>query len=71
MLALYRAGRQAEALDVYRAGRELLVEELGLEPGAPLRELQAAILRQDPALADPARAARRNLPAPADAARRA
>ena len=64
MLALYRAGRQAEALDVYRAGRELLVEELGLEPGAPLRELQAAILRHDPALSDPAARRRRNLPAP-------
>ncbi len=64
MLALYRAGRQAEALDVYRAGRELLVEELGLEPGAPLRELQAAILRHDPALSDPATRRRRNLPAP-------
>ncbi len=64
MLALYRAGRQAEALEVYRRGRALLVEELGLEPGEPLRALQAAILRQDPALADPARRARRNLPAP-------
>src|SRR6185503_16144804 len=48
----------------YRAGRELLVEELGLEPGVPLRELQAAILRHDPALADPAARRRRNLPAP-------
>jgi predicted ATPase/DNA-binding SARP family transcriptional activator len=65
MLALYRSGRQAEALDVYRAGRELMVEELGLEPGAPLRELQAAILRQDPALADPGTRRRRHLPAPA------
>jgi predicted ATPase/DNA-binding SARP family transcriptional activator len=62
MLALYRAGRQAEALDVYRAGRALLVEELGLEPGAPLRELQDAILRQDPALSAPR--GRHNLPAP-------
>ena len=64
MLALYRAGRQAEALDAYRAGRKVLVEELGLEPGSPLRELQAAILRHDPALADPAGRRRRNLPAP-------
>jgi predicted ATPase/DNA-binding SARP family transcriptional activator len=64
MLALYRAGRQAEALEVYRVGRELLVEELGLEPGAPLRELQTAILRHDPALSDPAARPRRNLPAP-------
>ncbi|QDY80716.1 SARP family transcriptional regulator [Streptomyces qinzhouensis] len=44
MLALYRSGRQAEALDVYRLGRELLVEELGLEPGGELRSLNSAIL---------------------------
>ncbi len=65
MLALYRTGRQADALDVYRAGRELLVEELGLEPGVALRELQAAILRQDSALSAPGARRRRNLPAPA------
>jgi DNA-binding SARP family transcriptional activator len=51
MLALYRSGRQARALEVYREGRTRLVEELGIEPGAELRELEAAILRQDPALA--------------------
>ncbi|WP_116246378.1 AfsR/SARP family transcriptional regulator [Nocardiopsis sp. FIRDI 009] len=50
MLALYRSGRQAEALQVYRAGRELLVEELGLEPSAELRALEAAILNGDPEL---------------------
>ncbi|MEW1636961.1 BTAD domain-containing putative transcriptional regulator [Streptomyces sp. NPDC093801] len=44
MLALYRSGRQAEALETYRVGRELLVEELGLEPGSELRGLEAAIL---------------------------
>jgi DNA-binding SARP family transcriptional activator len=50
MVALYRAGRQAEALEAYRRARSLLIEELGLEPGSALRELHAAILRQDPAL---------------------
>ncbi|OEJ28552.1 AfsR/SARP family transcriptional regulator [Streptomyces agglomeratus] len=44
MLALYRSGRQVEALDVYRVGRHLLVEELGLEPGGELRQLESAIL---------------------------
>jgi DNA-binding SARP family transcriptional activator/ABC-type transport system substrate-binding protein len=51
MLALYRAGRQEEALAAYRDTRARLVEELGLEPGVQLRELEGAILRQDPALA--------------------
>jgi DNA-binding SARP family transcriptional activator len=50
MLALYRSGRQAEALQAYLDGRRLLVDEVGIEPGAPLQELQTAILRQDPAL---------------------
>jgi DNA-binding SARP family transcriptional activator len=50
MLALYRTGRQADALAVYRAARERLVEELGVEPGRALRDLESAILRQDPAL---------------------
>ena len=53
MVALYRSGRQAEALDVYREGRHELVEELGVEPGPELRELEAAILRQDPTLLPP------------------
>ena len=50
MLALYRSGRQAEALDVYRRLRRTLVDELGLEPGPALQELERAILTQDPAL---------------------
>lgn len=50
MLALYRSGRQAEALDVYRRGRDLLIKELGLEPGHELRLLETAILSGDPAL---------------------
>lgn len=50
MLALYRAGRQTEALDRYLELRRRLDEELGLEPGAELRTLQLRILRQDPAL---------------------
>jgi DNA-binding SARP family transcriptional activator len=50
MTALYRSGRQAEALEAYRAARRALVEGLGIEPGAALQELERAILRQDPAL---------------------
>ncbi len=50
MLALYRSGRQAEALALYHDTRRLLVDELGLEPSRALRELEAAILRQEPAL---------------------
>jgi predicted ATPase/DNA-binding SARP family transcriptional activator len=61
MLALYRAGRQAEALDAYQAARRVLVEELGIEPGPDLQQLEQAILRQDSALAAPSRTA---LPVP-------
>jgi DNA-binding SARP family transcriptional activator len=53
MLALYRSGRQAEALGVYRDGRRMLVEELGIEPGTALRELELAILSQDPRIGAP------------------
>jgi DNA-binding SARP family transcriptional activator len=53
MLALYRTGRQAEALDVYRETRAALVEELGIEPGRSLQELEGAILRHDAALDAP------------------
>jgi DNA-binding SARP family transcriptional activator len=50
MTALYRSGRQAEALDAYRDARQALVNELGIEPSTPLQELERAILRQEPAL---------------------
>ena len=50
MLALYRCGRQAEALEDFREARQKLIDELGVEPGAALRELHEAILRQDASL---------------------
>jgi DNA-binding SARP family transcriptional activator len=50
ILALYRSGRQAEALEVYRETRRVLAEELGLEPSPELRELERAILQHDPGL---------------------
>jgi DNA-binding SARP family transcriptional activator/tetratricopeptide (TPR) repeat protein len=53
MLALYRAGRQAEALDVFARLRRALVDELGIEPSEPLRELQLRILSADPGLRVP------------------
>ncbi|MBA3339250.1 MAG: AfsR/SARP family transcriptional regulator, partial [Geodermatophilaceae bacterium] len=51
-LALYRCARQSEALEVLAAGRKLLLEELGLEPGKGHQDLEAAILNQDPGLDD-------------------
>jgi DNA-binding SARP family transcriptional activator/predicted ATPase len=51
MLALYRSGRQTEALETYREFRGVLAEELGLEPSSALRKLEEAILRHDPVLA--------------------
>jgi class 3 adenylate cyclase len=50
MLALYRSGRQADALEAYRQARETLVEELGLEPSSELQQLEQAILRHDPSV---------------------
>jgi Bacterial transcriptional activator domain len=55
MLALYRAGRQADALAAFQAARGRMVDELGLEPGPEVRELEQRILRHDPALATPRR----------------
>jgi predicted ATPase/DNA-binding SARP family transcriptional activator len=63
MLALYRSGRQADALAAYRDARAVLADELGLNPSESLQELETAILRHDPALlAPPATRRRTNLP---------
>ena len=71
VLALYRAGRQADALAECRRARQFLVDELGLEPGEELRELERAVLRQDPAIAAPSRSTPvGRLPAAAAQARR-
>ncbi len=70
MLALYRSGRQAEALDVYRTVGRKLNDELGLQPGQELRQLEAAILRHDDALSPPAAAPAPKAPAPPPERRR-
>jgi DNA-binding SARP family transcriptional activator len=65
IVALYRSGRQAEALAAYQAARRMLDEELGLEPSPALRELEGAVLRQDPALdVAPARSPHSPTPVP-------
>jgi ABC-type transport system substrate-binding protein/DNA-binding SARP family transcriptional activator/DNA-binding beta-propeller fold protein YncE len=58
MLALYRSGRQADALRCYREAREMLVGELGIEPSVPLQRLERAVLNHDPSLEAPAGVAR-------------
>ena len=55
LIALYRCGRQADALDAYRTTRRRLVDELGVEPGPELKELERRILEQDPSLERPRR----------------
>ena len=55
MLALYRSGRQADALEAYRRARHLLIEDMGLDPSRELQKLEGQILTQDPALGGPAR----------------
>ncbi|MBV2363343.1 BTAD domain-containing putative transcriptional regulator [Streptomonospora nanhaiensis] len=56
MIAYHRMGRSTEALEVFREGRDLLVDELGMEPGRELAALEQAVLRNDPALHGPAAA---------------
>ena len=56
MLALYRSGRQAEAVNAYADARRALSEELGIEPGTELRDLERRVLAHDPTLAPPRRA---------------
>ena len=68
MLALYRADRQADALDAYQQARDVLVEELGIEPSAALQRLQQAILRHDSSLETPSGTAAVNGSVPVPAA---
>jgi DNA-binding SARP family transcriptional activator len=70
MLALYRSGRQAEALDLYRRTRATFVDELGIEPGPRLQELERAILRHDPELRPGGRRRPREEESPAPRPRR-
>ena len=69
MLALYRSGRQADALRAYGRARRALIEEIGVEPGPALREMEQAILRHDPVLDHAGRARRADGPPAARAGR--
>ncbi|WP_146258961.1 AfsR/SARP family transcriptional regulator [Streptomyces tateyamensis] len=68
MLAQYRAGRRAEALETFRDGRQVLIEELGIEPGPALHELHDAVLRDDAALTLAVAQVAEELPEPTPAA---
>src|SRR3989442_9487913 len=70
MLALYRAGRQADALEAYRRARRTLMQALGLEPSPRLQELERRILNQDPELEAPPRPSRPHEPVSSPTRRR-